>query len=123
MSRTKDIADVRVTIGNYIKGSETGDAALLRSIFHKDAIMMGALGDEFMEGTPEPFFKMVEDAAPLSESDSNYHAEIVDIQVFGKAAIATVSEEGFFGMSFVDSFHLLKKEGGWIITSKVFNRD
>jgi hypothetical protein len=37
--------------------------------------------------------------------------------------LATVSEEGFFGMSFVDSFHLLKKEGGWVITSKVFNRD
>ena len=123
MSRTSDIADVRATIGNYIKGSESGDADLLRSIFHKDAIMMGALGDEYMEGTPDPFFKMVEDAAPLSEGDSNYHAEIVDIQVFGKAAIATVSEEGFFGMGFVDSFHLLKKEDGWVITSKIFNRD
>lgn len=123
MTRTSDIADVRSVVGNYIKGSETGDAALLRSIFHKDAIMMGAMGDDYMEGTPEPFFKMVEDAAPLSESDSNYHAEIVDIQVFGKAAIATISEEGFFGMSFIDSFHLLKKEDRWLITSKIFNRD
>lgn len=123
MSRTSDIADVRVTIEKYIRGSGTGDADLLRSIFHKDAIMMGALGDKYMEGTPESFFKTIEEAPPLSEGDSNYHAEIVDIQIFGKAAIATISEEGFFGMGFVDSFHLLKKDDAWVITSKIFNRD
>lgn len=127
MSRTTDIAEVRETVAKYIKASATADVALMKSIFHKDAIMMGALGDNYMEGTPEPFFKMLEDGEPLSKSDSDsesgYHAEIVDIQVFGKAAIATISEEGFYGMGFVDSFHLLKKEQGWLITSKIFNRD
>ncbi|NOX50662.1 MAG: nuclear transport factor 2 family protein [Gammaproteobacteria bacterium] len=124
MGLTSDISAVRSTIEKYVTGSGTGDADLLRSIFHKDAVMMGAMGDEFMEGTPEPFFKMVEDSPALLSSDANYRAEIVDIQVFGKAAIATLVEDGFFGMSFVDCFHLLNTEGsGWVITSKVFNRD
>jgi len=107
MSRTSDIAEVRSIIEKYIQGSGTGDAELLRSIFHKDAVMMGA---------------MVDDAPPLLDSGADYLAEIVDIQVFGKAAIATLSEEGFFGMGFVDSFHLLNTDGEWKITSKVFNR-
>ena len=123
MSRTSDIAEVRSIIEKYIQGSGTGDAELLRSIFHKDAVMMGAMGDDSMEGTPEPFFKMVDDAPPLLDSGADYLAEIVDIQVFGKTAIATLSEEGFFGMGFVDSFHLLNTDGEWKITSKVFNRD
>ena len=123
MGKTTDIADVRSTVQKYITGSGTGDAEMLRSIFHKDAIMMGALGDEYMEGTPEPFFKMVEDAPALNDSGADYRAEIVDIQVFGKAAIATLVEDGFFDMSFVDCFHLLKTaDGSWVITSKVFNR-
>ncbi|MBQ61935.1 MAG: hypothetical protein CMQ19_07645 [Gammaproteobacteria bacterium] len=123
MGRTSDIAEVRTVIEQYIEGSGSGDAALLRSIFYKDAVMMGAMGEERMLGTPEPFFKMIEDSPPLSESDSEYMAEIVDIRVFGQAAIATLSEENFFGMGFVDSFHLVKIEGEWRITSKVFNRD
>ena len=90
MGRTSDIAEVRTVIEQYIEGSGSGDAALLRSIFYKDAVMMGAMGEERMLGTPEPFFKMIEDSPPLSESDSEYMAEIVDIRVFGQAAIATL---------------------------------
>ena len=123
MGRTSDISDVRSTIEKYIAGSSSADGALLRSIFHKDAIMMGAMGDDMMEGTPEPFFKMVENAPALSESGTDYQAEIVDLQVFGKAAMATLVEDGFFGMSFVDCFHLIKLDDSWVITSKVFNRD
>jgi len=123
MGKTSDISDVKSTIEKYITGSGTGDAVLLRSIFHKDAIMMGALGEDMMQGTPEPFFKMVEDSPALSDSDADYRAEIVDVQVFGKAAIATLVEDGFFGMNFVDCFHLIKLDGSWVITSKVFNRD
>ncbi len=124
MNKTGDIAAVRAVIEKYIQGSGTGNAGLLKSIFHQDAVMMGAMGDELMEGTPAPFFKMVEDSPPLSDSGDAYHAEIVDIQIFGKAAIATLVEDGFFGMSFVDSFHLLNVgKGKWLITSKVFNRD
>ncbi len=125
MSLTSEITAVRATINQYVTASGTGDAGLLRSIFHKDAIMMGAMGGNLMEGTPEPFFKMVEDSLPLNaEESSDYRAEIVDIQVFGRAAIATLVEDGFFGMSFVDCFHLIKQDDGvWIITSKVFNTD
>lgn len=124
MGRTSDISAVRSTIEKYVDGSGSGDVALLRSIFHKDAVMMGAMGDDFMEGSPEPFFKMVEDSPALLASGADYRAEIVDIPVFGKAAIATLVEDGFFGMSFVDCFHLINIEDDrWVITSKVFNRD
>ncbi len=48
-------------------------------------------------------------------------AEITDIQIDGTAAVATVKEEGFWGVySFTDYFSLSILEGRWQITNKTF---
>ena len=48
-------------------------------------------------------------------------AKIVDIQIAGTAAIATVKEEGFWGtLSFTNFFQLAILDGRWQITSKTF---
>lgn len=48
-------------------------------------------------------------------------AKIVDIQIDGTAATATVKEEGFWGgLSFTDFFQLSILDGRWQITCKTW---
>ena len=48
-------------------------------------------------------------------------AKIIDIQIAGTAATATVQEEGFWGtLSFTNFFNLAILDGRWQITSKTF---
>lgn len=110
----------RAVIENYVKGSRDGDAALLRSIFHPDATMIGYFQGTLMRGSPEPFFQMVERDGAQAAS---YGAEIVELQVDGHSASATLVERGFAGLDFVDRFHLIEENGNWQIVSKIFHHD
>jgi hypothetical protein len=57
----------------------------------------------------------------MAESRAPYKAEISSIEVSGRAASATLTESGFFGvMSFVNYFTLLQVGGEWKIMSKTF---
>lgn len=57
-----------------------------------------------------------------SEHQANLaSAKIVDIQIAGAAARATLEVEGFWGtISFTDFFQLAKFDGRWQITCKTF---
>ena len=108
---------VRAVVEAYIDGSRRGDADLLRSIFHPQAVMMGYLAGNLMSGSPEPFF---EHAARGAQPES-YSGRVGEIRVDGDVATATLHEEGFAELDFVDHFHLLREDGTWRITSKVFH--
>jgi len=111
---------VRAVIEKYVKGSRDGDVALLRSIFHPGAVMVGYLGGNLTTGSPEPFFEHVARSGPAG---AGYVAEIADLQVDGRTASATLFESGFAGLDFVDRFHLIEEGGAWRIASKLFHHD
>ena len=115
----QDTGAVRATIEAYISGSLNGDAALLRSIFHTNAVMMGRLGGQLMEQGPEPFYEHVAEAG----KQTNYHAEIKSISVTGDTATACLLESGFSGLEFENHFHLIKIDAKWLITSKLFHHN
>jgi hypothetical protein len=104
----------------YVSGSATADVALLESIFHPNAVMVGHMAGQLMDGGPKPFFDMLSAQPSLKSSGADYRAEIVSIEVDGDVASATLIEDGFFGMSFTDRFHLVRTSGGWVIVSKLF---
>lgn len=109
---------VRAVVESYVKGSRDGDVALLRSIFHPCAVMVGYLGGNLTAGSPEPFFEHVARSGPAGDG---YRAEITDIQVDGRTACATLAEHGFAGLDFIDRFHLIEDGGTWRIVSKLFH--
>jgi len=117
----KDVSAVREIMERYVDAAFRADVDVLRSVFHPGASMSGYLGDDLLVGTPEPFLVDVGSRAPMSESGAPYEADISAIDVSGRAATATLTESGFFGvMRFVNYFHLLKVGDDWKIISKTF---
>ena len=118
--RLKDVRAVREIIDLYVKGS-AGDAQLLRSIFHPDALMTGYFDGQLGIGSPEPFFAEVAKLEEAGSADS-YAGEIESIEVVGDVATARLVDTGFLGSDFVDFFHLIRVEGEWKIISKTYHQ-
>ena len=119
MNRTDDILAVKAVIADYIKGTAESDPALLKSIFHENAVMSGYLGPDMLLGGPQPFF----DAISQNKVGPDYTGEVTKVSVVGRTATATVVEDNLYDLSFVNIFHLLNVDGAWTITSKLFHHD
>jgi hypothetical protein len=119
-SRVEDVEAVRKLISKYIEGSR-GDAELLRSIFHPQAVMNGYFQGRLGLGSPEPFISLVENL-DKSDAKSEYKAEIESIDVVGEVATAKLLEHDFMGSGFVDFFQLIRIDGEWKIISKTYHQ-
>lgn len=120
MSRTEDVSAVSRVLRDYAEGTRDSDVARLKSIFHPTAIMVGYLGADAEIGSPEPFFNDLATATVGPE----YAWAITEISVIGATATATLVEDGLFGRSFVNRFHLIRSaDGAWRITAKLFHHD
>ena len=120
-NRVEDVAAVRAVIEQYIEGS-SGNASLLRSIFHPDALMSGYFGGHPGIGSPDPFFEEVEKMDPNAPA-GNYRGEIEAVEVIGDVATARLVETDFLGSGFVDFFHLIRLDGAWKIVSKTYHQE
>lgn len=120
-SKRDDVAAVREVMERYVDATFRADVDAVRSTFHPQASMSGWLGDELLVGTPEPFFIDIGSRQSMADAGAPYKAEIGSIEVNGRAACATLTESGFFGvMGFVNYFALLDVDGEWMIISKTF---
>ena len=113
---SQDTTEITRVVNLYIDGAGNGNADQLNEAFHKSARWFGALDGVDYDMDKEGF------VAFMVESPGNpSSAKIVDIQIDGTAATATVKEEGFWGgLSFTDFFQLSILDGRWQITSKTF---
>ena len=113
---SKDLEEVTRMLNLYIDGAGNGNADCLWSAFHESARWFGSVDGVDYDMDKDGFTAlMVEQPGNPSSS------KIVDIQIAGTAAIATVEEEGFWGtLSFTDFFTLAILEGRWQITCKTF---
>ncbi|MEO1175153.1 MAG: nuclear transport factor 2 family protein [Myxococcota bacterium] len=101
----------------YAKGTANRDIALLKTVFHPNAVMTGWLGPDFLHGGPEPFFAALE----ANEVGPEYASETTSLEVTDKIATASTTETHLLGMSFTNLFHLAQlDDGSWRITSKLF---
>lgn len=104
----------------YISGTKTGDVNLLKTIFHPSAMMAGYMGPDKLSGGPEPFFQALENQPPDDTFRAAYKSDIRSLEVSNTVARVTLEEQGFYGKRFINHFHLLKDDGVWLITSKLF---
>jgi len=101
----------------YTTGTATRDVALLKSIFHEDAVMTGYLGPDFLNGSPAPFFGALE----ANEVGPDYASETTGLTVTDRIAHATTEEQNLLGLNFTNHFHMAQLDDGtWRITSKLF---
>jgi len=124
MSEKNETEAVRAVIAEYVDACAAGSVERVKAIFHDQALMSGYMMGEYMMGSPEPFFQVLENPPPeipANENHENYRGEITALEISGPIASVTLKETGFMGMNFSDYFHLAKVKGQWLIISKTFN--
>ena len=101
----------------YISAGKSGRGDDMRCVFSKDANISGYVGDDLFAGPIELLFSWTDENGPAEEL---VH-EIGHIDVKGTIATARIESNHWHGHKFTDLFTLLKIDGEWKITSKVFH--
>ncbi len=113
----RDIEAISSVIQTYAQGGRKGDAAIMKPAFREDATIHGYLGGGLLAGPIRILFDWVAENPPASDLEAN----IVNIDLAETVATARVEIIGWLGHRFTDQFTLLKENGAWTITSKVFH--
>jgi hypothetical protein len=117
-SVVEDYDAIRDVVQMCLDGEATGDVEKLRTAFHEDARMFGSLGGERYD---VPVSELMEMAAKAPADTGQYRSRILSVQQTGDAAVATVSEEGYWGtVSFIDYLSLARFNDRWKIVGKLF---
>jgi hypothetical protein len=113
---SQDKTDVTRVMNLYIDGVGNGNADQMNEAFHSSARWFGTVDGVDYDLDKESFVTHMVGTPGKPSS-----AKIVDIQIAGTAARATLEVEGFWGtISFTDFFQLVKFDGRWQITCKTF---
>jgi hypothetical protein len=113
---SQDKTDVTRVMNLYIDGVGNGNADQMNEAFHSSARWFGTVDGADYDLDKESFVTHMVGTPGKPSS-----AKIVDIQIAGTAARATLEVEGFWGtISFTDFFQLVKFDGRWQITCKTF---
>ncbi len=113
----RNIEAISSVIQIYSEGGRRGDAAIMKRAFRKNATIHGYIGGGLLAGPIQMLFDWVTENPPAP----NLEAEIVDIDLAETVATARVEIADWLGFRFTDQFTLLKENGAWTITSKVFH--
>jgi len=116
-SNAADVQLIKQTIQHYIDGARSGKGADMKPAFHDQATIFGYVGDDLMAGPIQQLFDWNDQNGPASE----IRTEIADIDVAGTVATARLESDNWTGLRFTDFFTLLKVDGTWKITNKVFH--
>ena len=113
----RDIEAISSVIQTYAEGGRKGDAAIMKPAFREDATIHGYLGGGLLAGPIDILLDWVAESPPAQDLQAN----IINIDLAHTVATARVEIIGWLGHRFTDQFTLLKENGAWTITSKVFH--
>ncbi len=112
-----DIEAISSVIQTYAEGGTKGDAAMMKRAFRKNATIHGYIGGGLLAGPIQMLFDWVTENPPVPDLE----AKIANIDLAETVATARVEITDWLGFRFTDQFTLLKENGAWTITSKVFH--
>ncbi len=101
----------------YVEGGRKGDAAIMKRAFREDATIHGHIDGGLLAGPIHLLFDFVAGNPPAPDLEAN----IANIDLADTVATARVELTGWLGQRYTDQFTLLKENGAWTITSKVFH--
>ena len=104
-------------VQHYIDGAKSGKGDDMRPAFHEDATIFGYVGPDLFAGPIEKLFTWNDENGPATD----LQAQIADIDVAGTVANVRLELDNWTGYRFTDLFTLLKVDGEWKITNKVFH--
>lgn len=106
---------IGITVQHYINGGRTGRSEEMKVAFHPDATIFGYVGPELFAGPIQKLFDWV-DQNPAPE----VQGRITSTDIVGTAATVRLELENWGDYRFTDFFTLLKVDGEWKITNKIF---
>jgi hypothetical protein len=104
------------TIQRYVDGGKTGRTDEMKWAFNPGATIYGYLGSELFGGPIQLLF----DWNDKNGAATDLEAQIISIDVMESIATVRLELNNWSGHRFTDMFTLLKVDGEWKITSKVF---
>ncbi len=113
----EDIEAISSVIQAYVEGGRKGDASIMKPSFRKNAIIHGHTDGGLLAGPIQLMFDFIDENPPAP----NLEAKIVNIDLANTIATARVELTDWLGTRYTDQFTLLKENGSWTITSKVFH--
>ncbi len=113
----KDIQNISSVIQTYVEGGRKGDASIMKPSFRKNAIIHGHTDGGLLAGPIQLMFDFINESPPAPDLE----AKIVNIDLANTVATARVELTDWLGTRYTDQFTLLKENGSWTITSKVFH--
>lgn len=107
----------------YFDGLHHSDTALLRQVFHPQAIYACATDGSLLRLTMDPYFRLV-DARPSPASLGEARADRIASITFAGPVTALAQVHCAIGAKrFTDFLSLIFVDGRWQIISKVFHYD
>lgn len=116
--KVSDYEAVVEVVSKYTEACKVGKSEVMKSAFHKDAIMYGYLNGALSEGSIENLYGAVDQFGAAPEAKTRI--DVLSIE--GTAATVRVTLEDWHGIAFTDFHSLLKIDGEWKIISKVFHQ-
>ena len=104
-------------VERYIGGAISGRGTDMKPAFHKDATIFGYVGADLLAGPIQLLFDWNDQNGPATD----LKAHIAGIDLAGTVATVRLELENWTGNRFTDLFTLLKADGEWTITNKVFH--
>jgi len=104
-------------IERYTHGAISGRGDDMKSAFHEHATIFGYAGADLFAGPIRQLFDWNDANGPAT----TLKARIVSIDLVGTVATVRLELEDWTGHRFTDLFTLLKLDGEWKITNKVFH--
>ncbi|MDI1240796.1 MAG: nuclear transport factor 2 family protein [bacterium] len=115
-AKASDREAIEKTIHIYINGGISGKGDEMKPAFHEGATIYGYIGPDLFGGPIQGLFDWNDGNGPAADLKSN----IASIDIEGTIATVRLELDNWTGHKFTDMFTLLKTDGEWKITSKVF---
>jgi len=117
VDKQKDIEAISSVIQTYVEGGRKGDASIMKHSFRENATIHGHTEGGLLAGPIQLMFDFIDENPPAPDLE----AKIVNIDLANTVATARVELTNWLGTRYTDQFTLLKENGAWTITSKVFH--
>jgi hypothetical protein len=103
----------------YLRGVYEGNTEALREVFHSDARVEDMVSGSFRSRSADQYIQAVASRQSPMAAGEAFTMTPLSIQVLGDLATVT-AELRFLGNHFYNVLSLLRCDGGWLITHKLF---
>lgn len=114
-----DESFIRAACENYVRAFLSANSALMKGVFHDDALICGSILGKDWIGDPVALAALCDSNTPSAQKVSPDFVTILAIA--GDSAAVRLNVETDAGMKFAEFFVMQKIKGDWRVVGKAFS--